>query len=381
MTVTGYTRRAIGMYVGFGVYNIAADDGYVLNWNDDQFPSRAIILSSMRSLSAYGGAGNGIAIFDGDSGYEDTTRPGKIEVTGTVVRGWNFRGSLADTFTMTTIPPVVYADYVPIYTGRFNQDPGEAPGSPIAGTRYDVHWSRLCYCRENVLHIHNLPPLSSVRLTVGAFAPVVHDTDLAHSVAHNFLGAMFPARVTVEIFSGKAAAGTLLAKQVLPRCYGGDEYTSRPLSTVTAIIPGPPLSRVGWIASAPRAWSAPADALDGSMSTRYATGGALNVGYDYFSVDMLAPQMVGTVRYENVSYLAFNADIGASGTIQTSTDGAVWTTRATYGAGDVYGAGGIQCSFAPVLARYVKLTPSAPSADYTRWFAVHEMNAFATTPE
>lgn len=378
LTVSGYAQRAITMWVGFGAYNAAADDGYVLNWNDDSYPTRAIILSSKHSVSAYD-AGNSLAIYAGDSGLENTTRPGKMELTPDLVRGWNFTTSLADGVSCTGIPPVVYPSYVPIYTARFNQDPGQPPGIPQPNTRYDVYWSQLCFCRDNTLVVRNLPQLTSLRVTVGAFAPVTYNANLTGRIVHNFLGAMFPARVVVELFALPNAAGKRLARQVL-RCYGGDEYAGTAKALPPIAPPGPPFERAGWIATAARAWSSPADALDGSLGTRYANGTPLTIGTDYWRVDMLAPQLIGTVRVQNIDPVLFNADVGAAGLIQTSLDGLAWTTAATYTTTDDSYGYGIQCSWSPVLARYVQVVPTIASVDWSRWFALHECDVYATTP-
>ncbi|WP_182884700.1 penicillin acylase family protein [Microbispora sp. H10885] len=96
-------------------------------------------------------------------------------------------------------------------------------------------------------------------------------------------------------------------------------------------------------ASSTEGSNAPGRAVDGDPATRWASGWSNN---QYIQVDLGSASTVGRV------ILRWESAYGSSYRIQTSPDGAAWTTAAQTTTGD----GGVDTvTFAPVSARYVRM--------------------------
>ncbi|WP_309122808.1 fibronectin type III domain-containing protein [Paenibacillus sp.] len=121
--------------------------------------------------------------------------------------------------------------------------------------------------------------------------------------------------------------------------------------------PAGALSRTGWTASG----SIGSNALDGNASTRwYATSHSPSSS---FQVDMKAEYDIEGLYFHKGTYPDnFSVDY----TIETSTDGATWSTAGT---ADGTGAGSVTASFSSVTARYVRIVPTGSQSG---WWSIAE---------
>ena len=141
-------------------------------------------------------------------------------------------------------------------------------------------------------------------------------------------------------------------------------------SQVTA-VPGT-LNRTIWIASSSTSGSdAPANALDGDLTTRWSTGTS-QVNGQWFQVDM------GSVNVFNKMVLnAVNSanDYPRGYQVTVSNDGINWNSLAVSGSES---SGITTMTFAAQTARYIRITQTG-SAPGTFW-SIDEFNVFGTSP-
>ncbi|GAA2031722.1 hypothetical protein GCM10009839_34630 [Catenulispora yoronensis] len=133
-----------------------------------------------------------------------------------------------------------------------------------------------------------------------------------------------------------------------------------------------PISQTGWTATASSssATAPPSGALDWNTTTRWASGADQAPG-QWFQVDMGTAQLVSAVSIESRATDLFDYPRGLA--VQTSVDGTTWTTVRT-GPGWGYKQ---NLAFAPVYARYLKLTQTSASST---WWTMAEFHAYTEPP-
>ncbi|HZG75124.1 MAG TPA: fibronectin type III domain-containing protein [Paenibacillus sp.] len=173
------------------------------------------------------------------------------------------------------------------------------------------------------------------------------------------------AKANATLVAGTSYTATGLSANTQYSIYVIAVDTSNNASAASASInvrtletpPAGALARTGWTASG----SIGSNALDGNASTRwYATSHSPS---STFQVDMKAEYAVDGLYFHKGTFPDnFNVDY----TIETSTDGATWTTAGT---ADGTGIGSVTASFATVTARYVRITPTASQSG---WWSIAE---------
>ncbi len=133
------------------------------------------------------------------------------------------------------------------------------------------------------------------------------------------------------------------------------------------------LSRVGWTLSAyATGTDGLANAIDGSESTRWASGTAVTPNTSYFKIDLGSPQSVGALRYSTDA-----VNILPTGDIQWSDDNVAWTTAASWVSGDWSGSV-LTKSWTPVPHRYWQQVPTSTPSISTNWWSIYEINLYAS---
>lgn len=126
------------------------------------------------------------------------------------------------------------------------------------------------------------------------------------------------------------------------------------------------LDRTGWAPTASAGNAALA--FDGDDSTRWTTNAGQS-GSEWLGVDLGAASRFNRITVNHTNFAA--GDFPRSLTVQVSTNGSAWTTVAT-----VAGAAANRvttATFAPAVARYVRLTQTGSAGD---WWSVGEFNVF-----
>ena len=150
--------------------------------------------------------------------------------------------------------------------------------------------------------------------------------------------------------------------------------TLAPGSNCSAVLNGVVLTRTGWLASTnapPGTADAPANALDGELTTRFSTDEPQAPGL-YFEVNMGSAQKFDELQMD-VPYST--TDYARGYNVQVSTNGTAWTTVAT-----CTGAGSPEIvSFPAQTAQYVEvvLTSAGPN---NWWWSIDELNLLGTPP-
>jgi hypothetical protein len=135
-----------------------------------------------------------------------------------------------------------------------------------------------------------------------------------------------------------------------------------------------PLSRTGWsVSSNPTSAdpnNAPANAIDGDLTTRFSTGATQQSGF-YYQINL------GGVR----SFSQITLDLGGNGgdaavgySVTVSNDGTTWSAPVATGTG---GVALITITFAEQTAQYVRVTQTGTS---TAWWSIDEINVWAQQP-
>ncbi len=132
------------------------------------------------------------------------------------------------------------------------------------------------------------------------------------------------------------------------------------------------LSRAAWVPTASSSGGgAPANALDGSESTRWSTGAAQAAG-QWFEIDMESPQTFDEVT---IDAGPSNGDYPAGYTVSVSTNGTTWTQVAA-------GVGSTQLitvTFPQQTAQYVEIVQTGTSAS-NNWWSIAELNVWTAAP-
>jgi hypothetical protein len=113
----------------------------------------------------------------------------------------------------------------------------------------------------------------------------------------------------------------------------------------------------------------PPYAVDGNVNTRYSTG-QLQMGTEYFQVDLCRNVTVtGVILNDTID----TTDVALGYTVQTSLDGAHWTTMAMSAAA---APALLTVKFAATTARFVRFnqTGKAPPAPAGHWWSIDELN-------
>ena len=150
-------------------------------------------------------------------------------------------------------------------------------------------------------------------------------------------------------------------------------FTSSTGANCYASLSGTALNRNGWVAStnAPSSTSdAPANALDGNLTTRFSTDETQRPNV-YFQVDMGPPQSFSELDMEVPNS---PTDYARAYQVEVSNDGSNWATVAT-----CVGTGTPQVvSFPMETARYVRVTLTGTSDKY--WWSIDEFNLYTSAP-
>ena len=137
--------------------------------------------------------------------------------------------------------------------------------------------------------------------------------------------------------------------------------TTTPPSSPTA------LSRTGWLASAnPTSGDVPANAIDGSLATRFSSGSAM-VNGQWFQVDMGTAKAFDQVTMDSTNSAS---DYARGYTIEASNDASTWTVVAT-GTGTT---AVITSRFAATTDRYVRVVQTGTA---NSWWSMAEFNVYA----
>ncbi|MDB6066993.1 MAG: coagulation factor 5/8 type domain protein [Pedosphaera sp.] len=132
------------------------------------------------------------------------------------------------------------------------------------------------------------------------------------------------------------------------------------------------LNRTLWIASSSTSGSdAPANALDGNLTTRWSTGGA-QVSGQWFRVDMGAASTFNKIVLNCVNSAN---DYPRGYQVTVSNDGISWSNPVATGTGS---SSITTISFATQAARYIRITQTG-STSGTFW-SIDEFNVFGTAP-
>jgi hypothetical protein len=150
-------------------------------------------------------------------------------------------------------------------------------------------------------------------------------------------------------------------------------FTASTGANCYASLAGTALDRSGWVANtnAPSSSAdAPANALDGNLTTRFSTDETQRPNL-YFQVDMSSPQ-----RFNELDMEVPNSptDYARAYEVEVSNDGSNWATVAT-----CVGTGTPQVvSFPSQTARYVRVTLTGTSDHY--WWSIDEFNLYTSAP-
>ncbi len=136
----------------------------------------------------------------------------------------------------------------------------------------------------------------------------------------------------------------------------------------------PGLPPAGWVVTAVATGAAdaapPKAAIDNDLNTRWTTGRGMQPG-DWFQVDLGAPQRIGGVR---TSIAGSPRDYPRGYVIEVSVDGERW--RQVAAADEATSRRSVRhniwrVAFAPVTARYVKITQLGSSSSW--WWSIYEL--------
>jgi hypothetical protein len=251
-------------------------------------------------------------------------------------------------------------------------------GGIAGGNRYDCYFKNVAVCRENWFRVRNLVPGGSVRVSINGGATAVYNVDVGGRISFSFGNVLFPAKLTLELFTAAHALGRRYGYQIIRRAYGGDVYAGHSPS-LPAVPSSAPIARGAWALSASHTWAGAGlnDAKDGNVNTRWTTGVVVDPLTEYFQIDTGAVQQLGAVTIDNQ---AFPADHPAAGDVLTSSNGIAWTPRESWTVANVDGAGMLTVTWNAIAARYVRLratqTPTVPA----NWWSIGEVNLYPTVP-
>lgn len=183
---------------------------------------------------------------------------------------------------------------------------------------------------------------------------------------------------TVDLYitrtSSSGDASLNLDLSLLPHM-GSDTVDMMRVGTSSGSLPVPtaetPVSRSGWTASASNNISSDpaANAIDGSLTTRWTTGAAQAFG-QWFQVDMGSVQSVNKIVFESDGPSLY--DYAREYEVYLSADGVHWNSpvaKAT-GANDV-----ISVTFPSTNARYFKIRQVGTDPN-GHWWSINEVNAY-----
>jgi hypothetical protein len=152
---------------------------------------------------------------------------------------------------------------------------------------------------------------------------------------------------------------------------GSDNSTATNVS-FTGVVAGP-LSRTGWVASASNTGGTdvPANALDGSETTRWSTGAVQAAGM-WFQVDMGTAETVNQIQMDSLNGdYARTYSVYVGNTAGTSNLGtAVFTGTGT--------TTPVVAAFNATSGRYITVVLGTIPAGTTSWWSIQEFNAFGT---
>ena len=151
--------------------------------------------------------------------------------------------------------------------------------------------------------------------------------------------------------------------------------TSQPVNvTFTGAITGSTtaLPRTGWVASASitGGTDVPANALDGSQTTRWSTGAVMAAGM-YFQVDMGAAQTVSQIQMDSA-----NGDYARAFSVYVTNDPANLGTAVATGTA---AATPVTVPFTAKSGRYIRVVLGTIPAGTTSWWSIQELNAFGSS--
>jgi fibronectin type 3 domain-containing protein len=164
------------------------------------------------------------------------------------------------------------------------------------------------------------------------------------------------------------ANGTTCYYEVSALNPAGESTNSAPVTTVVGA-----LSRWSWTASASSSASgdAPANAIDGDITTRWSTGASQTNGM-WFLLDMNTPCTFDGLVLNAASS---SGDYPRGYQVNVSNDGVNWGSPVAAGSGS---SALLNISFAPQTARFVRVTQTGSVSGL--WWSIHEFNVLGTVP-
>jgi hypothetical protein len=136
--------------------------------------------------------------------------------------------------------------------------------------------------------------------------------------------------------------------------------------SITANIIFPALPRNGWVASASASGESPANAIDGSITTRWATG-AEQANGQWFQVDMGAPKDFSRIVIDAGPSVN---DYPRGYQVFVSNNGVNWGGAVVSGSGSAV----TTIDFPAQTARYIRVTQTGSAAGI--WWSIHEFNVY-----
>ncbi len=230
--------------------------------------------------------------------------------------------------------------------------PSNLTASAVSGSQIDLHWTA---STDNVGVIgYDIYRNGSL----AGFSDVTSysDTGLAASTPYSYTVKARDAANHASAASNTAGATTLSGGG------GGDDGDGDGGSgTETA------LDRTGWTAtSTPTSGDAPANLLDGSMSTRWSTGAAMTPGQS-ITVDMKSSRSFNRVVMDSTGS---NDDYARGYEVYVSDDGTSWGSAVASGAGS---GPVVTADFGTRQARYVKIVQTGTASS---WWSIRELNVY-----
>jgi hypothetical protein len=150
----------------------------------------------------------------------------------------------------------------------------------------------------------------------------------------------------------------------------GSDSTTAVNVSFTGVVSGP-LSRTGWSATASNTGGTdvPANALDGSQTTRWSTGVVMAAGM-WFQADMGSAQTVNQITMDSA-----NGDYARAYSVYVTNDPNNLGTAVATGTA---AATPVTASFASTSGRYIRVVLGTIPAGTTAWWSIQEFNAFGT---
>jgi len=137
-------------------------------------------------------------------------------------------------------------------------------------------------------------------------------------------------------------------------------------SSLGGQVPSIALSRTGWVASASSSNGAPANAVDGNLTTRWSTGKPQANG-EWFQLDMKQTQSFSKLTLDASTS---SSDYPRGYQVFVSNDGTTWGNAIATGAGT---AALVTITFPQQTARYLRIVETGSASS---WWSIHELTVY-----